>query len=202
MTKQKQKTLVIHPEDDSTWFLNILYAPIKDATVITGGTQDEVIEAIESHDRIMMMGHGSPGGLFCVDQFTGTSGFIIDQHVVALLREKKDSVFIWCHADQFVERHGLHGFASGMFISEVGEAAWCGVRNADQQMVDDSNYLFMQEAAKAIQGSAAGLYSHVTSGAYEKLARTNPVARYNHGRLSLFSPEKRSTPVSPAGVRV
>jgi hypothetical protein len=189
MTKQKKKTprtLVIHPEDESTWFLNILYAPIEGATVITGGTQDEVIEAIKSHDRIMMMGHGSPGGLFCVGQFSGMSGFIIDQSVVPLLRDKKDSVFIWCHASDFVEKHELAGFASGMFISEVGEASWCGVRSADQQMVDDSNFLFMREAAKAINGSVADLHKRVTVGAYGKLAQSNPVADYNHKRLRLF----------------
>lgn len=187
------KTLIIHPEDDSTWFLNILYAPIENATVITGGTKAEVIEAIKGHDRIMMMGHGSPGGLFCVGQFDA-AGFIIDQSMVPLLREKKDSVFIWCHADQFVEQHKLHGFASGMFISEVGEAGWCGVRNADQPMVDESNFLFMREAAQAIKGSTSDLYRQVTTGAYEKLARTNPVAQYNHYRLRMFSEKGKSMP--------
>jgi hypothetical protein len=181
------KTLIIHPEDESTWFLNILYAPIEDATIITSGTKAEVRELIKSHDRIMMMGHGSPGGLFCVGQFSDANGFVIDQSFVPLLRDKKDCVFIWCHASDFVEKHGLSGFACGMFISEVGEAGWCGVRSADQPMVDDSNFLFMNEAAKAIRGSAEDLHRQVTTGAYAKLARKNPVAGYNHKRLKLFN---------------
>ena len=61
------KTLVIHPQDDSTFFLDIVYRNIEDLTLITGGvSKSELREEIERHDRIMMMGHGSPGGLFSV----------------------------------------------------------------------------------------------------------------------------------------
>jgi hypothetical protein len=36
-------------------------------------------------------------------------------------------VFIWCNADQFMKRHQLRGFYSGMFISEVQEALMYGI---------------------------------------------------------------------------
>ena len=64
------KTLIVHPKDDSTFFLDIVYKNIPNKTIITGGiTKTELKELIKSHDRVMMMGHGSPGGLFSVGQF-------------------------------------------------------------------------------------------------------------------------------------
>ena len=117
------KTLVIHPNDRSTWFLENVYKNIENLTLVTGNvSRNEVKSMIRDHDRVMMMGHGSPGGLFSVGQFPSQSnnGYIIDSEMVELLKEKDNSIFIWCNADQFVERHNLKGFYTGMFISEVG----------------------------------------------------------------------------------
>ena len=44
------------------------------------------------------------------------------------LKKKDNSVFIWCNADQFVNRYNLKGFYTGMFISEVMEAVFCGLQ--------------------------------------------------------------------------
>jgi len=97
------KTLIVHPKDDTTSFLDIVYTPIPNKTVITGGiSKEDLRELIEQHDRVMMMGHGSPGGLFSVGQFKDTHGFIIDHTMVPLLEKKDNSVFIWCNADMFV----------------------------------------------------------------------------------------------------
>ena len=53
------KTLIIHPEDRSTYFLDIVYKDVKNPTIVTGGvTKDELREMIEDHDQVMMMGHG------------------------------------------------------------------------------------------------------------------------------------------------
>lgn len=60
------KTLIIHPSDPSTSFLNVVYESIPNKTVITGGiTKSEVQQLIREHDRVMMMGHGSPGIILC-----------------------------------------------------------------------------------------------------------------------------------------
>ena len=66
-------TLIIHPEDPSTSFLNIVYKDIPNKTLVTGGiSKQEVMELIKEHDRIMMMGHGSPVGLFGIEKFNDT----------------------------------------------------------------------------------------------------------------------------------
>ena len=140
------KTLVIHPEDSSTWFLKRVYENIEDVTVVTGNvSKNEVRSMVRDHDRIMMMGHGSPGGLFSVGNFPSVTGngYIIDESFVELLSTKKDSVYIWCNADQFVDRFELKGFYTGMFISEVGEAYYCGLPGTKQPEVDESNFGFV-----------------------------------------------------------
>lgn len=62
------KTLVIHPKDKSTDFLKPIYHG-RNWTVITGGTKQEVRDAIDEHDHIIMLGHGTPQGLLAVGQF-------------------------------------------------------------------------------------------------------------------------------------
>lgn len=181
------KTLVIHPHDPSTTFLDIVYKniPADELTLIQSGTKKQVRELIESHDRVMMMGHGSPGGLFAVGQFVDVnsySGYIIDQSMVELLEQKDNSVFIWCNADRFVNHFGLRGFYSGMFISEVGEATYCGLPGMDQDTVDESNYGFVNIISKYITEDKQNIYDNVLT-EYGIIANNNPVALYNYNRL-------------------
>ena len=146
------KTLIIHPKDKSTQFLDIVYETIPNKTIVTGGiTKDEVRKLIEEHDRVMMCGHGAPHGLFSVGQFDDCKGgFIIDQSMVEVLSKKDNSIFIWCNADRFVDHFKLRGFYSGMFISEVGEAYYCGLPGTKQDVVDESNYGFCELLSECI----------------------------------------------------
>ena len=177
------KTLIIHPEDESTFFLDIVYKPIENKTVITGGiSKTELMNLIREHDRIMMMGHGSPGGLFSINKFDNCGAYIIDQQMVPLLKEKKDNVFIWCNADKFVDVFGLQGFYSGMFISEVGEAYYCGLPGTEQDQVDESNYGFVNIIAKYINDDKNVIHENVKK-EYGLIAEENPIAFYNNNRL-------------------
>lgn len=177
------KTLIIHPQDSSTSFLETVYKNIENKTVITGGiSKNDVIKEISNHERVMMMGHGSPGGLFSVGQFQNSGGYIIDQTIVPYLRDKTDSVFIWCNADKFVNMYKLRGFYSGMFISEVGEAYYCGLLNTEQDQVDESNYGFCNIISKYINESKYVIYENVKK-EYSLIAENNPVAFYNNNRL-------------------
>ena len=101
-----EKTLVIHPSDSSTDFLKPIYSGLENAVVLTGGlTKEEVREAIEKSDRVIMLGHGSPFGLFSVGRFQSTNGYIIDNTMIDVLSDKPNNIYVWCHANQFVERH-------------------------------------------------------------------------------------------------
>jgi hypothetical protein len=177
------KTLIIHPADHSTSFLDIVYESVPNKTLITGGvSKSDVIKLIMEHDRVMMMGHGSPGGLFSVGQFSNSGAYIIDQTMVPYLRDKIESVYIWCNADKFVDMFKLKGFYSGMFISEVGEANYCGLPGMSQEIVDESNYGFCNIIAKYINEDKELIHENVKK-EYGLIAESNPVALYNNNRL-------------------
>jgi len=188
------KTLIIHPDDRSTDFLKPIYENVTNATVVTGGlTKKEVHQLIEQHDRIYMMGHGSPGGLFGVGKFlpdpglnptySWGPGLIIDNTTVELLRNK-ECIYIWCNADQFVKKHNLKGLYSGMFISEVAEAFYCGLPGTPQEVVDISNNSFARWMGENANMTLNEIFNN-TMDNYEVLAMDNPVADYNAQRMCL-----------------
>ena len=177
-------TLIIHPKDQTTTFLNDVYTCIENKTVIQHGvSREELIDLIKTHDRIMMMGHGSPYGLFSVGQFTKVPMYLIDKEMAGILELKMNNVFIWCYASSFMKSSSLTGFGTGMFISEVGEAIVCGLDDINQEMVDESNWLFVNEISKYISLDKAALYEKIITGDYQRLAEINPVAKYNFERL-------------------
>lgn len=163
------KTLVIHPDDRSTDFLKQIYAD-RDFTVFNGHKEDisksDFHDLVRDHDRIIMMGHGYPGGLFMSH---------INSEIVYLLRQK-DCVCIWCNADQFVNRYGLKGFYTGMFISEVGEANWFHIQT-DQDAIDHSNELFTDLVTEHIDNH--DIHTEVKEGYFGNC----PVIQFNNERL-------------------
>ena len=67
----------------------MIYAPIKNKTVIDGGvSKSELQELIVRHDRVIMPGHGSPYGLLPTGQFRGAGCHIVDESMVELLKRK------------------------------------------------------------------------------------------------------------------
>lgn len=176
-------TLVIHPRDLSTDFLKPIYHNISEVDIVTHGWNDEdVLEGLEISDRALMMGHGSPRGLFSIGNFYTQYPYIIGAQCVDYLLPMEENVYIWCNADKFVIEHSLPGFFTGMFISEVAEALYCGVNNIDQDMVDESNDAFAEILGSCINENKHEIYKYVRS-QYGKLTAKNPVALYNWKRL-------------------
>jgi len=174
------KTLVIHPHDQSTHFLKPIYENIPNKTIITGGLfVDEINKLIYNHDQIIMLGHGSPKGLFGVNF---KRSYVIDEDQVDLLQDK-ECIFIWCHADQFVKQHGLKGFYSGMFVSEVGEALMYKLKG-DKKLINESNNTFAFMLGSVINQPLPEIYKQVKKD-YGWLAERNEIAKYNHERLAL-----------------
>ena len=178
------EVLIIHPDDRSTDFLKPIYANINSATIVNGGvTKSKVKELITQNDRIIMLGHGSPHGLFSVGKFVGINGFIIDSTMVDVLKDK-ECIFIWCNSDAFVRNNNLNGLHSGMFISEIGEATYCGLPGMSQDTVDQSNNYFAELMGEVINEELDKIHNHIIEN-YGLLAEGNPVANYNWNRLYL-----------------
>ena len=177
------KTLVIHAEDSSTDFLCPIYQTIEDKTVLRKGiTKKDVAEQIKIHERVLMLGHGSPDGLFSVGQFETNNSLIIDSSLITLLAEKEENIYIWCHANKFVERYNLNGFYTGMFVSEILEALYCDLLLVEQKVVDESNDAFSSIVSKYVNETKSVLYKKVLE-EYQIIANRNKVAAYNIERL-------------------
>jgi hypothetical protein len=175
------QTLVIHPEDESTDFLKPIYKKIT-CTIIRGNcTKEEVYNKVKTHDRIIMLGHGSPSGLFAVGQFIneGRETYIIDQTFVNLLKEKENNIYMWCHANQFVEKYGLSGLYTGMFISEDIEAIIYGIYPDDEEVIK-SNNIFSSVAGEIISRSSQDIYRHIKS---EYIFPGSSVRDFNYERI-------------------
>jgi len=178
------KTLIIHPEDKSTDFLKVIYQNVKDKLVVTGGkTREQLVELIKTYDRVMIMGHGTPRGLlnWGGGKWKTLSPYLIDRGFIELLSENPNNVYIWCDADQFVLHHGLKGFYSGMFISEVTEANWFQIKT-NQNEVDESNNRFAELMSEFINESSYIIHKNVKE-QYGLLAESNPIVSYNSERL-------------------
>lgn len=179
------KNLIIHPEDPTTTFLSPIYANLKNKTVIKGGIiKSELRELIDSHDRVLMLGHGSTFGLLNPGKFPDTSSYIIDDSMVLALMNKSASIYIWCFASKFVQQHELSGLCTGMFISEVREANSYCFDNIDKDLIDQSNERFSWSVSRYLSQPIKLLYKNLLHD-YGLLARTNPIVRFNLERLYL-----------------
>lgn len=115
---------VIHANDPTTKVLSQLYEQREDITarITEMSTNGAVQRAIRVDNVIMMLGHGNEYGLFSKPEKNGNyKRFMITDKHVQFLRSKT-CIGIWCHANLFAERYGLHGLFSGMIISELQEA--------------------------------------------------------------------------------
>jgi len=168
------KTLVIHPEDPTTHFLDAVYIET-DWTIVTDNLirKSKLVELISNHDRIIMLGHGTGHGLI------GKSRYMIDPTYVYLLRDK-DLVCMWCNADLFVELYGLKGFYTGMIISEDMEAEYCKVPYAEGH-VNESNVLFTKALTESIQNTPKDMYQKMRE--IYVPSPNNEVMEYNAKRL-------------------
>ena len=139
-------------------------------------------DILYNHDRVIMLGHGSPNGLLSVGQFPNVGMFIIDKSIVDLLSKKTNNVYIWCNADLFVQSNRLNGFCTGMFISEIEEVWYYNFYDLEDRTIDESNERFASIVSKYINESLDLLFKNVIHD-YSLLSQTNLIARFNLERL-------------------
>lgn len=165
------KTLVIHPHDESTFFLMPIYEGKNWKVINYNPSNNELKKEISEHERIVMLGHGSPKGLY------GFNKLLINSQHVYLLREK-DCVCIWCHADVFVKRYELRSsFYTGMMISEMKEANIYQVQCTEKDIAC-SNMLFSKCVGESINSKTI-----VEEVQKNYLIEANNIADFNRARV-------------------
>ena len=132
--------LVIHPSDQTTDFLRPLYEGREDVQLVTGKESRKEFGSILFHlhpgEKVMLLGHGSPAGLFRLEE-DGEYHLYVGHPMVYALR-KHPVIGIWCHADLFARKEHLHGLFSGMIVSEMKEAQEYGI-SCSQEDLDREN---------------------------------------------------------------
>jgi hypothetical protein len=110
-------TILINSQKD-TDFLRRAYEGLENNIVLVNPSRERAEKVLAEHpnDMAMLMGHGSPSGLFSADW----RGYIIDSKNAHLL-QNREVIAIWCWAKEFSRKEGLKGFFTSMFISNIGE---------------------------------------------------------------------------------
>lgn len=136
--------LVIHPKDKTTVVLTALYEGTG-ARVFDQSCNKREIERLLHHcprqERIMLLGHGSDSGLFsrADDSLPDFDRVIVGHpHAFHLRHHNGNIIAVWCHADMYARKEGLHGLFSGMLISEKSEAEEYGIITL-QHIIEESN---------------------------------------------------------------
>lgn len=159
--------------------LGLLYEGLEGVTLFDSyKKRREILEAIAAAPReepILLLGHGTPGGLLDMRY-----GHVIGHADAELLKDRPNLIGIWCYASSYAYANGLKGFFSGMFISEMPEAIANGVE-ATAEEVDEKVWDFsrrfgdLMRAGKPLEEIAAELMdprhidSDLTKFNYERL---------------------------------
>ena len=144
--------IVVHPFDPSTRMLGEIYKGIEGVKFFDSWKQrDEILKAIAAASKdepILLLGHGCPSGLLDLRY-----GIVLGDSDAELLKDRPNLVGIWCYASSYAYKHGLKGFFSGMFISELPEAIVNGV-DASAQEIDDDAWNFAIRFGLLLRGGS------------------------------------------------
>lgn len=155
LTQTCESMLVVHPKDITTSVLTSLYKGT-DSKVVDQTASKREIEHLLHHcpprERIMLLGHGSDNGLFSrTDENLPEFDRIIvgHSHAYYLRHHGANMIGIWCHADKFARKEGLHGLFSGMIISDKKEAEEYGIITL-QHHIEEANEIMFAKLRKLL----------------------------------------------------
>lgn len=132
--------LVVHPKDSTKTVLAGLYGGLQIQLLDQSYSKNEISHYLlhtPKHERIMLLGHGSDKGLFSrenenLDVFDRL--LVYHPHAYYLRRHGGNIFALWCNADLFARKEGLHGLFSGMIISELSEALVYGIPTTQSEL--------------------------------------------------------------------
>jgi len=188
LSDNKSRVLVIHPDDRSTDFLRLVYEgrgydviTFKGNTIYNNDVCREIAkEQIECHDKIIMLGHGTPDGL--LNPRTGR--YIIDEEFIDLLRER-ETISIWCYSDRFFRNNNVFNnqFHTGMIISEcLEQLMMLGKVYLDREAQLENMERFAEIVGECIEDTPEVMRRHVL----ENYVGDDPVTKFNRNNILVF----------------
>lgn len=176
----RRDILVIYVDSrEDTKDLSLVYDGL-DALIMYNPKRHKVREmlAYGKFDTVIMMGHGTPAGLFN----KSWDDYLIDESFADLLKEKK-CIGIWCYASDFARKNDLKGFFTSMFISNSYEALSCGI-DADDDEIQELTRKFCTDVNTLIK-DVVPIDEWI-----EKLEANadmkNPIVKYNYEAMEYF----------------
>ncbi len=167
------KTIVIHPFDETTHFLQEIYKD-KDFHVLSGPDfpKESINPLMKKYDRVLLLGHGLSYGLL-----SGCRLFFDRKNAAAL--QGKAVIGIWCYARQFMFDNKLEAFSTNMFISEKMEANTFSI-DATSIQIEYSNQLFTRAVSENLHLPPNRMRDEVL-----KIYRSddNPVIQFNYRQM-------------------
>lgn len=173
------KTLVIHPEDETTVMLELVYNKHPEWTVCRdkGISKGKLRELIMAHERIIMLGHGTPFGLINSKR----NGYLIDDSFADILREK-ETISVWCYSDEYFRRNRIKGFHTGMIISEVDEEYYVlDSAPLNEKQIFDNMLYFSEVIANCIDKSPIEMKEFVL----QNYCFDDPVSKFNRNNITV-----------------
>lgn len=142
--------LVIHPKDSTTTVLSLLYEGMEVRKLNQSFNSTEIKRALNHTsklERIMLLGHGMDKGLLTRDndeQDVFHRLIVHHPHAYYLRKHGGNIVAVWCNADMFARKEGLHGLYTGMIISELSEALIYNVNTTQEELDRETPKLVMR----------------------------------------------------------
>lgn len=175
--------IVIHIDtQQDTSFLKKTYEGIDNLNLLYNPTKEQVNKTLEENpnEDVMMLGHGSPSGLFSYDYWN--DGDVIGAANAHLLKGR-NCIGIWCWAKKFAKNYGLKGYFTSMFISNEGEARTFGY-NATEEEVFNEVELFSERINKLIKDNVP--YEEWVGKLQAIADMSKPFVKYNYDAMEYF----------------
>lgn len=191
----KSNTLCFHKTDPTTTMLEQIYHGkgwdvVNDAYEMSPET---IAALIDAHERIVMLGHGSSGGLI---------GFINSSHAKNL--ESKKLFALWCNADAYCRQNlpNKKGFfACGNMPSDDNEARWQGFEVSHKYMDDNITYwckLCGDVVEQCLEGDADAGCKYIRDHYWERYHKGTAdevgITKYNYVRTKVAGQDNLPEP--------
>ena len=185
--------IVVHPSDPSTRMLSEIYKGIEGVTLFDSWKQrKEILKAIAAAPKdepILLLGHGCPSGLYDMRY-----GIVIGDADADLLKDRPNLVGIWCYASSYAAKHGLKGFFSGMFISELEEALINGVE-ASAEEINDAAWNFCIIFGLLLRGGSS--LEEIAGVLMDPCYIDSDLTEFNYSRLTWRPQGNEPLPIDP-----